>query len=34
MKNRLFSTDHPKDLIRQNSDVNLDKDNLKPKEHR
>jgi len=31
MKNRLFSTDQPKDLIRQNSDVNLDKDSLKLK---
>ena len=34
MKNRRFSTDQPKDLVRQNSDVNLDKDGIKLKELR
>lgn len=34
MKNRRFSTDQPKDYIRQNSDVNLDKDGIKLKELR
>ncbi len=34
MKNRIFSTDQPKGLIRQNSDVNLDKNDSKNKEVR
>ena len=34
MKNRRFSTDQPKDLIRQNSEMNADKDSIKLKELR